>query len=228
VAGLVWLAACQAPKSLPCASDAECPSGTSCALEFAQCVSVDRSGDAPAQTGIDQELGACQSPPVTQCATAFLQSNGQSAAQFFSPSRSGCLTTVRLRMANPTPHIVRVLIVSAGHDSQALSDPAFDVASHTIASADLAMTAEMAWQDVDLTSPPAVAAAEHYIIVAQLIGPSDEGNVAHWELYNYWQGDMVDSYPRGRMYDCDEGCTSWTLEGSYRDLAFQTYLSSCP
>ncbi len=185
------------------------------------------AGSACSQAVVDQRLGPCSSPPITQCAPAYLLSNGQSAAQVFSPELSGRLVSVRLRISNPTQYVVRVSLLSA-EDALPLSDPNFDLAAHAIATSDLPMSVMMAWQTVTLASQPWVVAGKFYIILVQLIGAPDETNIALWDEYNDWQGAQVDSYPRGRAYSCGRGCASWNLEPTYRDYAFETYVASCP
>jgi hypothetical protein len=174
---------------------------------------------------LDQSLGACQSPPITQCAPAFIITNGQSAAQSFTPGMSGRLSGVRVRMANPTPYTVRVRILSA--DSvDALSSTSYDVAAHTLATADSAMSTTMGWQRLSFVSPPVIDTASKYIILVSLVGAIDSSVHALWDMYNdYAVGSQVDSYTGGRAFSCGDGCASWILEPTYRDFAFETYVS---
>src|SRR5262245_28058932 len=70
----------------------------------------------PGSTALDQSLGMCQSPPIKQCAPAFILWNGQSGAQSFTPSVTGKLSKVRLRVSNPgfATSALRVNIVKGG------------------------------------------------------------------------------------------------------------------
>ena len=73
---------------------------------------------------IDQRLDLRQSPPITNCVEAFIFFNGQSAAQVFTPSATGTVDYLRLRMNNPAANTnpVQVSIIDLGGNATALAD----------------------------------------------------------------------------------------------------------
>ena len=180
----------------------------------------------PLVSSVDQRLGGCQSPPITQCAAAYILHNGQSAAQAFVPGRDGVLTEVHLRMSNGAAgtNDVEVSVVE-GTAPDSLSNPDFDVAGHTRATVHTSMTIAMAWQKVEFDPAPTMIAGRTYFLVVRLVGASDPGNaMALWDEYNDWQGNQVDSYTGGRAFSCGSGCASWIMEPPYRDFAFETQI----
>jgi hypothetical protein len=183
---------------------------------------------------IDQQLGACTSPPIAQCTDAFILFNGQSAAQVFMPSNTGTVVHIRLRMNNPAANTnpVQVSIIDLQGDPLALATPTFTADQHVLARVETPMTIVTNWQDVIFPSPAAVTSNQPYAILVRLVGTTDPGPNVHagWDMYNDFQGTMVDSYPRGRFFDCGGGCPSWTTEPAYRDAAFEVYVSPnvCP
>jgi hypothetical protein len=190
-------------------------------------------GCSTGQPALDQSLGACQSPPVTQCAPAFLLTNGQSAAQSFTPGASGKLVKVRLRASNPvdTTNTLHVdIVASGGPDPSWLGGKTMsDVTASSIASLDVPGTKFLDWVDFVFPSPPTVTAGQSYVIVLQLAGPPTGSN-ALWGEYNFWQDAMTDSYPPGRAFDCGMACPSFGEEPTFRDHEFETYVapSDCP
>jgi hypothetical protein len=181
----------------------------------------------------DQGLVACQSPPVTQCAPAFILWSGQSGAQSFTPSLSGKLTKVRLRVSNPAylTNILQVSIVKGGASPSWLAGRSMsDVTANTIAESQVSGTKFMDWQDFVFTSPPDVVQGQPYVIVLQLNGPMLDDSVhAMWGEYNFWQGAMTDSYLGGRAFGCGKGCSTWNEEPLFRDHEFEAYVASnCP
>lgn len=183
---------------------------------------------------IDQQLAVCTSPPIAQCVDALISFNGQSAAQTFMPSNTGTIAHVRLRMDNPAAQTnpVQVSIIDLQMNAMALLDPNFSIEQHVLARTETPMTIAAAWQDVLFATPAAVTSNLPYAILVRLVGATDPGqNVnAGWNQYNDFQGAMVDSYPRGRFFSCGTGCSSWILEPTYRDAAFEVYVSPsvCP
>jgi len=186
------------------------------------------------QQAIDQQLTACTSPPIAQCAVTFIMFTGQSAAQAFKPSSTGSVSHIRLRMNNPAAatNPIQVSIVDFSGDPVALANPSFDLEQHVLARTETPMTVLTTWQDVNFVVPAAVVANQPYGIVVRMVGTSDPGSTVHagWDLYNDFQGGMVDSYPSGRFFDCGTGCPSWTAEPTFRDAAFEVYVSPsvCP
>ena len=88
-------------------------------------VGVDAAVDAGVDADVcapvvDQMLGICNSPPVFQCTVELILFSGQSAAQVFSPTRSGRVDRLRLRMANlaASTNPVQVSIIDLGGDPQ--------------------------------------------------------------------------------------------------------------
>ena len=178
---------------------------------------------------LDQSLGECQSPPVTQCTSAFMLTNGQSAAQSFTPAISGKLTLIRLRVSNPlhaTHTLGMTLVDSGGRDPSWLSGRSMsDVNTNRIATASAAGVPIMGWQDFALETPVDVSAGHSYVIVLVLNGAPEMGH-ALWGEYNYWQGSMLDSYVPGRAFSCSGGCLSFNEEPTHRDMEFQTYVAT--
>lgn len=183
---------------------------------------------------IDQQLAVCTSPPIAQCSDALILFNGQSGAQTFTPSNTGTIAHLRLRMDNQAAatNPVQVSIIDLQTNAMALLDPNFSVEQHVLARTETPMTVAAAWQDVLFATPAAVTSNLPYAILVRLVGTTNPGQnvAAGWNEYNDFQGNMVDSYPRVRFFSCGAGCSSWILEPTYRDAAFEVYVSpnACP
>ena len=76
-----------------------------------------------------------------------------------------------------------------------------------------------------------MAQARPYAIMVRLVGTTDPGaNVhANWSMYNDTV-PQVDSYPRGRFFDCGAGCPTWNLRPAYDDTVFEVFTTpaTCP
>ncbi len=182
---------------------------------------------------LDQALGACQSPPVTQCTTAFILTNGQSAAQSFTPSMTGKLTKIRLRISNPlyATNTLRLTLVDGGGNISWLAGRSMsEVNAAAIATADASGTQFLDWQDFIFATPPSIVQGGAYAMVVVLNGPANASEHAGWGLYNFWQGAMPDSYAQGRAFACGSGCPAFSEEPAYRDMEFETYVTTttCP
>ena len=195
--------------------------------------------DAPSdakvcQQAIDQQLAVCASPPIAQCTDAFILFNGQSAAQVFTPTSTGAVSHLRLRMSNPAANTnpVQVSIIDLLGNPLAISDVNFSVDQHVLARTETPMTIVANWQDVLFAAPAAVTANQPYAILVRLVGTTDPGQTVHAgrNMYNDSGRTMVDSYPRGGLYTCGTGCSQWIMEPAYRDAAFEVYVSPavCP
>jgi hypothetical protein len=216
----------------------QCDGSWDCTAECTRC---------PNPPAVDQVLTACVSPPVTQCADAFILYQGQSAAQSFTVGASGALTAVRLRgrsnLDERNPLLVAV--VDAAGNQDALLVREFDIASQTVASALTSWGPTMDWYEVTFAVPPIVSAGQILYLVVRLIGDSPPpcptgcwdsdldmcmcDLFAHWGMYNYWQGAMLDSYPGGYAFSCGGTCESWSREPPYRDHEFETVVTPlCP
>lgn len=178
---------------------------------------------------VDQSLLECTSPPVTQCTTSWVISNGQSAAQSFTVGATGILTKIRLRISNEaySTNTIHINLVKGGTDPSWLAQRSMgDVNANTIAEADVQGDKFVQWQDVVFGSPPEVEEGEVYVVVVTMGGPpAADDLMIRWAGYNYWQGDQVDSYPGGRAFTCGAGCPSFNEEPPYRDLEFETYVA---
>ncbi|HWU86014.1 MAG TPA: hypothetical protein VN253_02015 [Kofleriaceae bacterium] len=183
---------------------------------------------------IDQQLGICSAPPIAQCSDAFILFNGQSAAQVFTPTMSGSVAHIRLRMSNGAANTnpVQVSIIDLQGNPLAFANAAFSPDQHVLARVETPMTIVANWQDVMFSPPAMVTSNQPYAIMVRLVGTTDPGMGvrAGWNEYNDFQGAMVDSYTRGRFFVCGTGCSTWITEPAYRDAAFEVYVnpSTCP
>ena len=100
-----------------------------------------------------------------------------------------------------------------------------DINTNRIASVDVAASQLTEWVDFAFSQPPEVVQGHAYVIVLALSGTFTATGTATWGQYNFWQGEMTDSYPRGRAFGCGSGCPSFTIEPEYRDMEFETYIS---
>lgn len=212
--------------------------------------SDDASADATVDSGpecsapaVDQSLGDCTEPAITQCLPYYVD-RGQWAAQGFSPTLSGKLTTVRLPGRSDvlgSGATAELLVVSAdGLGDEALLDVGFDLAAHTLASVEFPLTDEDGWRSVTLSDAPNVTADEDYFLVLKQVGTDPTIACTHescftmldtcqcgllqWFGYNDWQGN-VDSYARGKFFQANSNV--WHMGPSYQDVSFELSISQC-
>lgn len=179
--------------------------------------------DAPPPSGcpaaIDQRLGDCMSPPVSQCdgyGSAVLK------AQVFTPGLTGAIPRLRLWMRAGGQVVVSILDLR--DDPLALFDPLYSIDANTLATTTTSMTAQFAWQPVAFAQAPAVRAGHPYAIHVQTASGS-----ADWGAYNDFAHPTLDPYPGGRAFSVTS-TGEWFEDALSQDFMFEVHVapSTCP
>lgn len=178
---------------------------------------------------IDQRLGACMSPPVTQCSSLTTSTTGGAMVQVFTPALDGAITRVLLWMQNADPARTQVVVSIAdllGNPS-AVGQPSYSIDDHLLATTQLPMTNQFGWQQVVFASPPAVVAVHPYAIYVRVASPFAVDSPAGWGIYYY--PDTIDPYPGGAPF-VRRPDGSWLDDGASIDFMFEVHMipSSCP
>jgi hypothetical protein len=171
---------------------------------------------------IDQRLGDCMSPPVSQCDAYTTASASGPDAQVFTPALGGAIPRLRLWMRAESQVIVSILDLR--DDPLALFDPLYSISANTLATTTTVMTAQFAWQPVVFSQAPTVRAGHLYAIYVRTASGS-----ADWGEYNDFGHPTLDPYPGGRDFSrLSSG--DWLESALFDDFMFEVHMipSSCP
>jgi hypothetical protein len=149
-------------------------------------------------------------------------------AQTFTPAVSGTLTAVSLNVGVNTPDAVNVVPAVAGDVTVGIYATSADVPTGSaLATGAIAAGEIPAWYDLELASPPTVAAGTVYAIVAKV----GVGDFINWT--GHCDGDV---YTRGEALILDESTwqtiPAWAVANDAssnaceEDFAFRTYVTA--
>jgi hypothetical protein len=171
---------------------------------------------------IDQRLGDCMSPPVSQCDGYTTASASGPDAQVFTPGLSGAIPRLRLWMRAGSEVIVSILDLR--DDPLALFDPLYSIDANTLATTTTVMTAQFAWQPVGFSRAPTVRAGHPYAIHVRTASGS-----ADWGEYNDFDHPTLDPYPGGRAFSVSS-TGDWGESVLSEDFMFEVHVipSACP
>lgn len=171
---------------------------------------------------IDQRLGDCMSPPVTQCDAYTTASTSGPDAQVFTPGLGGAIPRLRLWMRGGSQVIVSILDLR--DDPLALFDPLYSIDASTLATATTFTTAQFAWQPVAFSQAPTVRAGHPYAIHIRTVGGSVD-----WGEVNDFGHPTLDPYPGGRGFSRST-TGDWFESPLYDDFMFEVHVipSACP
>lgn len=181
---------------------------------------------------VDQRLGECMSPPVSQCnGFSTASSDGFAAAQVFTPVFDGTIPGLRLwmRTADPAHDRVIVSIADLRGDPRALLDPSYSIDGHILATTLSAMSGSFEWQPVVFASPATVRANQPYAIYVRVTSTiPGAGARANWGEYNDADHPTLDHYPRGEAFGFSP-FAGWIAQPVWRDMMFEVHIvpSSC-
>jgi hypothetical protein len=178
---------------------------------------------------VDQELGDCAAPPVTSCTTLTTSTTGGAMVQVFTPALDGAITRVVLWMQNADPARTQVVVAIADllGNPGAVGQASYSIDDHLLATTQLPMTNQFAWQQVAFASPPAVVAHRPYAIYVRVASPFAINSSAGWGIYE--NADVIDPYRGGEPFVRGSDGT-WLDDGLALDFMFEVHMipSSCP
>jgi hypothetical protein len=181
---------------------------------------------------VDQRLGECMSPPVSQCNSATdATSDGFAVAQVFAPVFDGAIPELRLWMYTVDPAHDRAIVSIADlrGDPRALLDPSYSIDGHILATTLSAMSGGYEWQRVVFASPATVRANQPYAIYVRATSTIPGASAsANWGQYNDNGHPTLDPYPRGDAFGFSP-TAGWIAQPLWRKMMFEVHIipSSC-
>lgn len=181
---------------------------------------------------VDQQLGECMSPPVSQCnGTTNATSDGFAVAQVFAPVFDGAIPELRLWMHTVDPAHDRAIVSIADlrGDPRALLDPSYSIDGHILSTTLSAMSGTFEWQRVVFASPATVRANQPYAIYVRATSTVPGASAsAHWGQYNDNGHPTLDHYPRGDAFGFSP-FAGWIAQPLWREMMFEVHIipSSC-
>ncbi len=148
--------------------------------------------------------------------------------QVFEPALDGAIPRVLLWMQNADPARTQVVVSIAdllGNPS-AVGQPGYSIDDHLLATTQMPMTNQLAWQQVVFASPPAVVADRPYAIYVRVTSPFAIDSSAAWGIY---YSNAIDPYGGGEPF-VRRPDGSWLDNITGTDFLFEVHIipSSCP